>query len=65
MVLLFLVLPWDNSQRGVCADSYFASFSSAEEMMEIGFRFIGVVKTATRKYPMGYLTSVELNEGRG
>lgn len=64
-ILKYLVLPWANSQRGVCADSYFASVTSAEEMMQIGLRFIGVVKTATRKYPMGYLTRVELNEGRG
>ena len=28
-ILKYLVLPWDNSERGVCADSYFASVSSA------------------------------------
>ena len=48
-ILKYLVLPWANSERGVCADSYFASVSSAEEMMRIGIRFIGVVKTATKK----------------
>ena len=47
-ILKYLVLPWANSERGVCADSYFASVSSAEEMMRIGIRFIGVVKTATK-----------------
>ena len=48
-ILKYIVLPWDNSERGVCADSYFASVYSVEEMMRIGVRFIGVVKTATKK----------------
>ena len=34
-------------------------------MMRIGIRFIGVVKTATKKFPMAYLSSIELDEGRG
>ena len=46
-------------------DSYFASVSSAEEMMQIGIHFIGVVKTATKSIPMKYLSSIELAEGRG
>ena len=45
-ILKYLVLPWSNSERGVCADSYFYSVSIAEEMMQIGICFIGVVKTA-------------------
>ena len=49
----------------VCADSYFASVSSAEEMMWIGIRFIGVVKIATTKIPMAYLLSIVLDNGRG
>ena len=64
-ILKYLTLPWANSQRGVCADSYFASVSSAEEMLRIGLRFIGVVKTATKKFPMTYLSSIEFIEGRG
>ena len=47
-ILKYVVVPWANYERGVCADSYFASVSSAEEMMRIGIRFIGVVKTATK-----------------
>ena len=47
-ILKYIVVPWANSERGVCADSYFASFSSAEEMMRIGIRFVGVVKTAIK-----------------
>ena len=64
-ILKYLVLPWANSERGVCADSYFASVSSAEEMMRIGVSFIGVVKTATKHISMAYLSIIELNEGRG
>ena len=48
-ILKYFCLPWDNTRRGVFADSYFASVSSAEELTKIGLRFIGVVKTATRK----------------
>ena len=64
-ILKYLVVPWANSERGVCADSYFASVSSTEEMMQIGIRFIGVVKTVTKTFPMACLSSIELNEGRG
>ena len=49
-IFKYLVLPWTNSERGVFADSYFALVSSAEEMMWIGTRFIGVVKTATKNF---------------
>ena len=34
-------------------------------MTRIGIRFIGVVKTATKTFPMAYLSSIELDEGRG
>ena len=33
--------------------------------MRIGIFFIGVVKTATKTIPMAYLSSIELDEGRG
>ena len=61
-ILKYLVVPWANSKRVVCADSYVASVSSAEEMMRIGIRFIGVVKTATKTFPMAYLSSIEIDE---
>ena len=64
-ILKYLVLPWANSEQGVFADSYFASVSSAEEMMRVGIRYIGVVKTATKKSHMAYISSIELDEGRG
>ena len=47
-----LISPWTRSGRLVCANSYFASVQAAETMYREGFKFIGVVKTATRKYPM-------------
>ena len=34
-------------------------------MIRIGIRFIRVVKTATKKIPMAYLSSIELDKGRG
>ena len=33
--------------------------------MRIGVRLIRVVKTATKILPMAYLSSIELDEGRG
>ena len=49
-ILNYLTLPWANSERGVCDDSYFASVSSAEKMMQLGLQFIVVVKTENKKY---------------
>ena len=54
-VLLHLVSKWAHSDRMVCADSYFASVGAAQKLKEIGLKFIGVVKTATKKFPMKYL----------
>ena len=57
-----MVLSWDNSDRVVCADSYFASVGAAEELKRIGLRFISVVKTATWRYPQNDLSSIELQQ---
>jgi hypothetical protein len=57
-----LVTSWCRSFRTVCADSYFASVNAAVEMERIGLRFIGVVKTATKKFPMAYLSGLELQQ---
>lgn len=59
-VMKELVGPWEHSGRVVAADSYFPSVPCAIAMKEMGLRFIGVVKTATRDYPMRYLSTVEL-----
>ena len=61
-VLKYLVTPWAHTDRIVCADSYFASVSTAEELQKIGLRFIGVVKTATKKFPMKFLTEWPFSE---
>ena len=61
-VLKELVLPWANTNRIVCADSYFASVPVALELLKIGLRFIGVVKTATKQFPMAWLSSQEMNQ---
>ncbi|KAG7360951.1 transposase IS4 [Nitzschia inconspicua] len=59
-LLKFLVSPWRFCGRIVCADSYFASVGAAEELKQNGLKFIGVVKTATKKFPMAHLQAVEL-----
>ena len=33
-------------------DSYFSSMQSAKALEEMGLRFVGVVKHASRQYPM-------------
>ena len=63
-VLRFLSSPWAHTDRLICSDSYFASVTAVEELEKLGLRFIGVVKTATKKFPMAYLDSIDL-EGRG
>ena len=64
-ILLELTKPWHNKgDRVVCADSYFASVGAAEEMEKKGLGFIGVVKTATKRFPQAYLSTIEL-ENRG
>ena len=59
-VLLSLILPRANSDRVVCADSYIASVGAAETLKRIGLRFIGVVKTSTKRYLMKHLSQLEL-----
>ena len=63
-VILILIIPWYNSDRFVCAESYFASVGASEMLKIIGLRFIGVVKTATKRFPMKHLSEIEL-ENRG
>ena len=61
-VSMELVLPRVNTHRIVCADSYFALVTEAELLYLNGLKLIGVVKIATRKYPMAYLSSQELDK---
>ena len=59
-VLKFLVEPWVRMDRCVCADSFFASVNAVTVMRMMGLCFIGVVKTATKTFPMSYLSNLEL-----
>lgn len=61
-VLRQLVIPFAGSDRIVCADSYYASVTTANELLKIGLRHIGVVKTATRMFPSQALGEKELLE---
>ena len=53
---------WYNTHRIVCVDSYFASVLTTEEMRRLGLRFIGVVKTASKKILVSYLSKLEFQE---
>ena len=59
-VLKFLVEPWVRTDHCVSADSYFVSVNAVTVMRTMGLRFIGVVKMATKKFPMSYLSNLEL-----
>ena len=63
-VVLRLISPWLYTNRIVCADSYFASWMTAKALRDKDMRFIGVVKTASKGYPMRYLSSKPMS-GRG
>ena len=57
-VLISLIIPRDNSNCVVCADSYFTSVGYVKMLKQIGLRFIGVVKTATKQFPMKHLSEI-------
>jgi Transposase IS4 len=60
-IMLHLLWLWSSSKcHIVCADSYFASVQAACSLFDLNFRFIGVVKTATKLFPKAYLGKVEL-----
>ena len=63
-VLMQLVILWIKTKRIIWADSYFAFVAAVELLWENGLKFIGVVKTATIKFPMRHLSAQEL-ENRG
>ena len=65
VVLKKLVEPWAGSgDRVVVGDSYFTSVGAVEEMEKMGLGYIGVMKTATKRFPIKHLQEVELT-GRG
>ena len=53
-VIRRLIDPWINTDLTVFGDSYFSSVEAAHVLGNVGTRFIGAVKTATRGYPMKY-----------
>ena len=59
-VIKNLVAPWAGTTLVVCADSYFASVATAQQLLGMGLRFIGVVKTATRGFPMASMSTAPL-----
>ena len=53
-------------KRIVCADSYFASYEETAHLRLRGLRFISVVKTSTRMFPMRLLRAKPIaNRGAG
>ena len=61
-MLIDLLKPWSNKRQIVCADSYFVSVPAVGKLEKIGLHFVGVVKTATKKYPMNRLNRNYLPE---
>jgi Transposase IS4 len=60
-IVVHLLRFWSSSKcHIVCADSYFASIQAARRLFDLNFRFIGVVKTATKSFRKAYLGKVEL-----
>ena len=59
-VLLRLILTWANSDSVVCEDSYFSSVGTIEMLKRISLQFIGLVRTATKRFPMEHLSEIEL-----
>ena len=58
-VLKELIEPWYHTHIVICAEPYFASVSTAKELMRLGMRFIGAVKTASKQFLMAYLQALE------
>ena len=51
-------MPWANTDRVFCADSYLALVPAAEEFWKHGIQFMGIIKTEMRKFPMAYLSNI-------
>ena len=60
--LLRLTKPWHGSGRARCADSAFASVTTAIACRKNGMHFTGLVKTAARMYPSKYMDEVGFPE---
>ena len=60
--VLRLTKPWHGSGRAISADSAFASVTTALACRKHGLHFTGLVKTAMKFYPKGYMDEVEFAE---
>jgi Transposase IS4 len=54
-VLRRLVSLWDGSGRIFTVDSYFSSVETTLHLCDLRLIYVGVVKTATRRFPKAYL----------
>ena len=52
-------MPWANTDRIICADSYFVSVPASEELWKHGLCFIGVINKAMCQFKMVYLSNIE------
>ena len=59
-----LVEHWFQRNRFVCANPFFASVHSAERLLANVLRFTGVIKTATKGFPVSFLSHLEMS-GKG
>ena len=62
--MLALTKPWHHTNRIVCANSAFSSVTTALHLAKAGLGYIGMVKTATKYYPMEalLLTTLTMKE---
>ena len=61
-VLKDLIEPCYHTHRVICSDSYVDSISTAKELMRLGMRFIGVIKTTYKQFLMAYLQALEFDK---
>ena len=59
-ILLNLSAPWGDKERILIADSYFAFIDAAEALLKNNLKFIGVLKTATSRFPVKYFGQQEM-----
>jgi hypothetical protein len=60
-IMLHLLCYWSSAKCHIVpANSYYASVQAACRLFDLNFRFIGVIKTATKLFPKAYLGKMEL-----
>ena len=59
-ILLHLYALWGDRERIICADTHFQSVEVAELLLQKNLKFIGVMKTDTRRFPMKHFREQEL-----